>query len=199
MGTTSYDKIYHMMTKTTGFKALIADVLTKMENLEITNVTHHLNIKDTAYTNATFSTNLGSTHGEGRYLQPSDVLEHDSVRTVLEAHFGVDVKTYNCSRDTVFDGGYLNHSNRHQNSFYYYAYNWLSDNHSDALERGSHRLKTKIAEKMASEEFKADAHACLVRRCKETIVKAMMPWREMDDSVLKDAWSEFLCNSIIEQ
>jgi hypothetical protein len=212
VGMTSYDKVYNALLQTSTCQDMISALQRDMTSVKVESVTWNLVIGEKAEAKAVF--HLSGTYGvwpganlESHRLSVYNFISDELVNKIISLHFGPekDVKTFNCKREFVKRGGHVNRKNDcgerekdYQRSFQEFLTSKLSEENAVQMEVATKRLKLEIKEIMETEEFQKGQHEALVGFCKNTITKALMPWHNMEERTLQDAWDQFICTTIMD-
>jgi len=211
MGMTSYERVYRALMETTTCKAVWAEAVKAVDSVALEKVMWTLRQNtDTATVVPVFQFTAGFSWREYDLsidqVQAPLFLTADMARKVIDAHFGSgkDVKTFNCKGEIVRNGGFVNRKTRwgrekeHQDEFYQFLLDAFQDEVEEKLIAATKRLRDEIQEMRKTEAYYKSREEALIGFCKNTITQALLPWHTMKQSVLQDAWDQFICTAIMD-
>jgi len=208
---TSYDAVYELLFKTSTCQDIWKAALKDLDEVKIEKVTWDLSRgTDTAKADPTFHF-TGGFSWSGNNLASAELcaeafIKNEFVKKILELHYGPgrEVKTRNCKRDVVKNGGTVSRKNdddererQYQESFHSFLTDKFRDEVRKKMTEETKRLKHEVKAMMKTVEFRQSQHEALVGFCKDTITTALLPWHSMDQQVLQDAWDQFICTAIM--
>jgi hypothetical protein len=209
-GMTSYERVYHALMETTTCKKRWAEALKALDEVTIKEVTWSPVIgTDTADARSTFHFTAGFAWA-GDSIAGSDVsarnfMPQTTATEIIDAHFGSekDVKTFNCQPSIVKSGGQVSRKTEYgrekeyQSDFHDHLLDAFRDKVAEKLTATTKRLRAEARKMKKSEAYRKAKEEALIGFCKDTITKALLPWHEMEQSILQDAWDQFICTAIM--
>ncbi len=208
---TSYERVYNLLTKTSTYNEAVASALQSLKDVTIEKVDFILqSSEDTSKATPLFRFTSGfGWHGND--VNASEVharhfLTKEMIMKVIDIHYGSDkdVKTFNCKKSIVTSGGTVSRKNRwgereqqHQYDFEDHCTVAFREMAKDEMKATTVRLRDEIARMTDTDEFKKARREALIGFCKQTLVRALLPWQEMEQSVLEEAWDQFICTTIM--
>ena len=208
---TSYERVYNALFITTTCKEVWASALKTMDEVKIGRVEWRCQTsEDSAKAIPQFHFTNETVWG-GESISTSEVnartlLTEEMARKVIDIHFGSekDVKTFNCKTDIVRCGGTVSRKNRYderekqyQSDFHDFLLDKFRAEAHDALKVTTKRLRKECSEMTETAAFKQARREALIGFCKNTLTRALLPWHEMEQSVLEEAWDQFICTAIM--
>jgi hypothetical protein len=207
---TSYERVYRLLFNTSTCKAAWEAALQDLKNCKIEKVGWSLSqTSDESQAKATFYF-TGNFSWREDSLQHAEISAHnfmtsDLAKKVIDVHYGPekDVKTFNCKASIVKGGGTVNRKTdygreqEYQDSFPEWLRDRFTNEAAEEMKATTLRLKQLVAAMKATDEFRQSRQDALVEFCKNDITKALLPWHNMDQQTLQDAWDQFICTAIM--
>lgn len=206
---TSYERVYNALLTTSTCKEVLAAAKKSIQTVKVKSVEWRLSTTDdtasavpTFLFTEEFSWSGDTTHSE---CAARTFLTNTMTRKVIDVHFGPekDVKTFNCSPDIVKTGGTVSRKTdwgrekEYQNDFHDFLMDKFVEDVGADVKAATKRLRAEIEVMRATPEFKQSQREALIGFCKETLTRALLPWHEMEQSVLEEAWDQFICTAIM--
>jgi hypothetical protein len=209
-GITSYERVYRALFETSTCKDAWNAALKDLGEIKIEKVTWSLSQStDESSALATFHFNAGFAWGE-KTVSSSDidartVMTAELARKVIDIHFGSDkdVKTFNCNANVVRRGGTISRKTKYgreqdyQEDFHDWLLSRFREEATDQMKAATKKAKADVKKMEATNEFRQARQEALVGFCKDDITKALLPWHNMEQQVLQDAWDQFICTAIM--
>jgi hypothetical protein len=208
---TSYERVYRLLCDTPTGKDVWDRAVKALASMKVDRVEWRLKkTDDTATAVPVFCLSNGSSwDGDSlnvAELRPRDFLTMDAAREIIEKHFGPDkdVKTFNCKTSIVKAGGTVNRKNRwgereqhYQEDFHDFILRRFTEETGATFRDAGKRLRQECEDMKTTQEFRQSQREALIGFCKDTLTKALLPWHEMEQSVLEEAWDQFICTAIM--
>lgn len=207
---TSYERVYHALFATPTCKRLWKEAIESLDKIKIESVSWVCRTtEDTARAVPVFQL-TGDRSWNGEHLSHSEISAREVMpdtvaREIIKVHFGSDkdVKTFNCSADIVLSGGTVSRKTSYgrekvyQSDFHDFLLDKFREKASDAIKDVNKRLKQACKDMQDTPAFRQSQREALVGFCKDALTKALLPWHEMEQSVLEEAWDQFICTAIM--
>ena len=198
-----YQTVYRLLLQSNTGQRLWQEIEQKLRDVKVFKVDFVFTVKDKAeiYPKFILSHDMGDFDGQIRLHR---LFSYDDIREVIDNHFGQDVKTYNCRRAVLLQGGTIKTKingemeQKYQFDFGDYLRHEIDAKLAHNIREANERIRQQIQEIKSSERFQQQKQNALIAKCKDTIVQNLMPWRDLDQKILDEAWQQFLCAAVIE-
>jgi len=206
MATSYEDIIYPLLLKTTGFKLLEEEIKQRVANAKLRakpvfelcgGIDSVFGVKPRFQ--AEYKDWVQNFDTDDGFHSIQSFTSHVEIVNVINDHFGVDVKTYNCKRETLINGDRWRGNRPPITSFPQWVYSRLQEVYEDEITNTSKKVMQQLRKYQTGEEYVQDAKEALVTFCKHKVSKALMPWRKMPNDVLQEAIEQFVANSILDE
>jgi len=208
---TSYERVYRALAETSLCKTKWDQAIKDLENVKIDRVEWRLRTtEDTSKAIPVFHFTAGFSW-DGESLSTADVrpqtfMPSEAATEIIEKCFGPDkeVKTFNCKTSIVKAGGTVNRKNKYGEREQHYQYDFhdflierFKEEAGDIMRATTTRLRQECKNMQTTAEFRQSQREALIGFCKDTLTRALLPWHEMEQSVLEEAWEQFICTAIM--
>lgn len=192
----SYDTVAGLLMRTSDFDALREKARTALKEAEVAKYEFELGSGDggtevlgffrASVAGQVLSRRTAERDVQGFWINWSEVLSEDELKTVVHSHFGTErCRTYNCKLDKVLD------------KFPSQVWRKLSEDMDAELKRAQERIKRQMMKHLESSEMARDRQEFRNRIAIEGIKAAIRKF-PVTKEVLKQALDEYIVHEILE-
>lgn len=201
MGKTSYEKVYEALAFTKECQWVLDDIRQEIFDTHITDVVFNMVRPDILGEQAKLETyyNVKMPRGCTRSTRDGKIwmslsINKSHVSHIVERHFGVDVPTYNCSKQVVIGEKYR----RGTQCFSEWLETKVRLDFEDIIQEAHMRIEDQYNDWSRSELVAKRQREFFAECAARDIKKALAMYEHLGTEVLRDAVNEFLVHSVFE-